>query len=375
MSCCGPKPCVPNGKKSETATDRDSVHASVQEYYGKVLKSSKDLKTSACTAGGRPHPLLLLLMEQLPAEVLDRFYGCGAPVPLGIQGLRVLDLGSGSGRDCYLAAALVGETGTVTGIDMTAEQLEVARRHSDEYCLGTLGYKAANMQFVQGHIELLDRAGIQDESVDIVISNCVINLSPDKPRVLQQAYRVLAPGGEMYFSDVYCDRRLPPEVKKDEVMWGECISGALYRGDFERMARAAGFEYPVVLHKAPIAINDPAMRQLLGNARFCSITYRLFKLPGLLESACEDYGQAAIYKGTIEGHENSYTLDESHTFEKGRPVLVCGNTAAMLGEDGISHLAAHFQILNDRATHFGAFGQPVSKVDEGKQVEMGASCC
>lgn len=97
----------------------------VQEYYGKVLKSSKDLKTSACTAGGRPHPLLRLLMEQLPAEVLDKFYGCGAPLPLGIQGLRVLDLGSGSGRDCYLAAALVGETGTVTGIDMTAEQLEV----------------------------------------------------------------------------------------------------------------------------------------------------------------------------------------------------------------------------------------------------------
>ena len=98
----------------------------MQEYYGKVLKSSKDLKTSACTAGGRPHQLLLLLMEKLPAEVLDKFYGCGAPVPLGIQGLRVLDLGSGSGRDCYLAAALVGETGTVTGIDMTAEQLEAS---------------------------------------------------------------------------------------------------------------------------------------------------------------------------------------------------------------------------------------------------------
>lgn len=79
-------------------------------------------------------------------------------------------------------------------------------------------------------------------------------------------------------------------------MWGECISGALYIGDFVRLARAAGFEYPVVLHKAPIEVNDPAMRALLGNAQFCSITYRLFKLPGLLESACEDYGQVAIYK-------------------------------------------------------------------------------
>ena len=81
-----------------------------------------------------------------------------------------------------------------------------------------------------------------------------------------------------------------------QAMWGECVSGALYVQDFERIACAAGFEYPVVLHKAPIEINDPDMRALLGNARFCSITYRLFKLPGLLESACEDYGQVAVYK-------------------------------------------------------------------------------
>lgn len=91
-----------------------------------MLKSSKDLKTSACTAGGRPHPLLIQLMGRIPAEVLDKFYGCGAPLPLGIEGLRVLDLGSGSGRDCYLAAALVGEAGSVTGVDMTAEQLEAS---------------------------------------------------------------------------------------------------------------------------------------------------------------------------------------------------------------------------------------------------------
>lgn len=83
-------------------------------------------------------------------------------------------------------------------------------------------------------------------------------------------------------------------------MWGECVSGALYVQDFERIACAAGFEYPVVLHKAPIEINDPDMRALLGNARFCSITYRLFKLPGLLESACEDYGQVAVYKVCIQ---------------------------------------------------------------------------
>ena len=94
--------------------------------------------------------------------------------------------------------------------------MQVAREHADAYCQQTLGYKASNMRFVQGHIELLDEAGISDESVDLVISNCVINLSPDKAQVLREAYRVLTPGGEMYFSDVYCDRRLPESVQKDE---------------------------------------------------------------------------------------------------------------------------------------------------------------
>jgi len=98
----------------------------MQDYYGKVLQSSKDLKTSACTAAGKPHPLLRQLMANIPEEVLSRFYGCGAPVPLGIPGLRVLDLGSGSGRDCYLSSALVGEAGFVIGIDMTEEQLQVS---------------------------------------------------------------------------------------------------------------------------------------------------------------------------------------------------------------------------------------------------------
>ena len=108
--------------------DLSAASAVLQDYYGKVLQSTKDLKTSACIAAGKPHPLLRGLMARLPEEVQSRFYGCGVPVPLGIEGLRVLDLGSGSGRDCYLSAALVGEVGFVTGIDMTEEQLQVSCR-------------------------------------------------------------------------------------------------------------------------------------------------------------------------------------------------------------------------------------------------------
>ena len=127
------------------------TYTSVQEYYGKVLGSTKDLRTSACTAAGRPHPELLRLIQQVPDEINDKFYGCGAPIPLGIEGLRVLDLGSGSGRDCYVAAALVGSKGAVTGLDMTPEQLQVSRRHVDKFCCETLGYAEPNMKFVQAN--------------------------------------------------------------------------------------------------------------------------------------------------------------------------------------------------------------------------------
>lgn len=198
---------------------------SVQNYYGKVLSTSKDLKTSACTAAGRPHPIIQDAIKQVPEEIRAKFYGCGAPLPLGIDGLRILDLGSGSGRDAFVCAKLVGESGSVIGIDMTDEQLDVARAHVDAYT-ATLGYAKPNLKFVKGYIENLDEAGIPDESVDIIISNCVVNLSPDKPSVLREAYRVLAPGGELYFSDVYCDRRLPTHVQEHEV--SACGTGGVH---------------------------------------------------------------------------------------------------------------------------------------------------
>jgi SAM-dependent methyltransferase len=310
---------------------------------------------------------------------------CGAPLPLGIDGLRVLDLGCGSGRDCYAAAALVGPAGHITGVDMTPAQLAVARQHAGAYCTDTLGYAAPNLSFVQGYMEDLAGAGIAPGSIDLAISNCVVNLSPDKPAVLRGVYDALAPGGEFYFSDVYADRRIPDAARADKVLWGECVSGALYVEDFKRAAVAAGFTYPVALAASPIAINDPDMRRILGPARFYSITFRLFKLPGgLLESCCEDYGQVATYKGTVAGSEGAYTLDSGHTFEAGRPMLVCGNTAAMVGEGGLSWLAPHFEVRGDRSVHFGKFGggDPVRLTSDGGVahttqggVSQGGGCC
>jgi len=135
--------------EARSSANGEGTYESVQNYYGKVLSTSKDLKTSACTASGRPHPEILRLIQKVPAEINEKFYGCGAPIPLGISGRRVLDLGSGSGRDCYVAAALVGESGFVTGVDMTDEQLAVSQKYVEEFCQTTLGYAQPNMKFVK----------------------------------------------------------------------------------------------------------------------------------------------------------------------------------------------------------------------------------
>ena len=173
----------------------------------------------------------------------------------------------------------------------------------------------------------------------------------------------------------------PPPPSPSQVLWGECVSGAMYVEDFKRAAKEAGFSYPVAFPASEIQVLDPSMRALLGPARFYSITYRLFKLPGLLESVCEDYGQHAIYKGTIPGSEGAYTLDAGHTFEAGRPHPVCGNTAAMCGEGGVSWLARHFEVVGDRSTHHGLFGcgaggkHPVPMAAASGGGAAGGGCC
>eukprot|EP00756_Hemistasia_phaeocysticola_P005183 Hpha_TRINITY_DN13209_c0_g3::TRINITY_DN13209_c0_g3_i1::g.154783::m.154783 len=359
-------------KKGE-GKDGDTL-ASVQEYYGKVLSSSKDLKTSACTASGRPHPIILDIIKKIPAPVNDKFYGCGTPIPLGIDGKTVLDLGSGSGRDAYVAGALVGPKGKVIGIDMTDEQLSTARENVDEYTK-TLGYSSPNIEFKKGYIEDIEGAGVAPGTVDLILSNCVINLSPNKPAILKGAYEALREGGELYFSDVYCDRRVPKEAQENEVLWGECISGAMYIEDFLREAQKVGFADPRQLEASEIVVQDPQLAEILGEARFYSITYRLFKLPGLLESKCEDYGQYALYKGTVPGHPHSFVLDDHHKLERNKPFLVCGNTAAMLGENGVSWLSPHFTIVGDRSVHYGLFDCGPSPVASSPAAAAGGACC
>ena len=192
----------------------------VKDYYGSVLSSNADLKTNACCCGETIPERHRAILATVDDEVLDRFYGCGSPIPPALDGLTVLDLGCGAGRDVFLLSGLVGETGSVIGVDFTRAQLEVARRHREAHA-AKLGHARSNVDFRYGEMEDLAGAGIADASVDVVVSNCAINLSSAKERVFSEIMRVLKPGGELFFSDVFADRRLPAEMRRDPVLLGE----------------------------------------------------------------------------------------------------------------------------------------------------------
>ncbi|HEU0306569.1 MAG TPA: methyltransferase domain-containing protein, partial [Lysobacter sp.] len=326
-----------------------TTHDDVRHYYGDVLQSTRDLRTGACCPAEAMPPALRALLEDVHPEVKDRFYGCGSPLPPALEGRTVLDLGCGTGRDVYLLSRLVGESGRVIGVDMTPEQLQVATRHQAWHA-ERYGHAQSNVRFIEGYIERLADCGIEDASVDVVVSNCVLNLSPRKEQVFAEIFRVLKPGGELYFSDVFADRRIPDALRTDPVLLGECLGGALYVEDFRRMLGRLGCADARCVSQSPIPLLDPQIEARIGMVGFRSMTMRAFRLP--LEDRCEDYGQLATYRGSIAGLPHAFVLDDHHRFETGKPMLVCGNTFDMLAQ---SRYAAHFDLHGDKRVHFGLF--------------------
>lgn len=349
-----------------------NVHQDVKDYYGKELSTSNDLKTNACCTIEKYPKHILKAMSKIHDEVMSKYYGCGLTIPTSLKGAKVLDLGSGSGRDCYLVSQLVGEAGEVVGVDMTDEQLDVSNRHLD-FHREKFGYKNSNVKFLKGYLEDLGELDLKDEYFDVIISNCVINLVKDKQKVLKAAYDKLKPGGEMYFSDVYVNRRIPQHLVDDPVLYGECLSGALYWNDFISMAKSAGFNDPRAVESSPITIQNDEIIEKLAGFEFHSITYRLIKLEGL-EDNCEDYGQAVIYRGGIEESPIAFMLDDHHVFEKGKVEKVCGNTYRMLNE---TRFKDHFEFIGNWETHYGIFdgcgGEEPSQKEKGS--DSGLSCC
>lgn len=345
-----------------------------QKYYGEVLAGSSDLLTDACTMADAPDARVRAALDNVHEEVKGRYYGCGLVTPQLIDGARILDLGSGSGQDAYLLAQLVGEDGAVVGVDATAAQLEVANRHI-EWHRERFGYAQSNVRFIEGDIEKLDELNLEPNSFDIIVSNCVINLVADKAAVFRAAFNLLKPGGELYFSDVYADRRVPADLLDDPVLHGECLSGALYWGDFMAQAKSAGFDDPRLVKDRPLGIGDARIVEMLDGINFYSATYRLFKLEEL-EPECEDYGQAVIYKGGIEGQERLFELDKGHTIEVGRVFPICGNSWRMLSD---TRFAPYFDFIGDFSRHYGVFegcgsGMPYTSVTSGAEADP-APCC
>ena len=343
-----------------------------RSYYGQVLTRSADLRTDACCTLEPPPPAIRAALANVHDEVQARYFGCGLVVPEAIAGARVLDLGSGSGRDAYVLAQLVGAAGSVTGIDTTPEQLAVAERHL-EWHRERFGHARSNVRFLEGDIERLGDLPLPEAGFDVVVSNCVINLVADKQAVLDAVHRLLKPGGEFYFSDVYADRRVPEALRSDPVLHGECLSGALYWGDFDRLAKVAGFADPRLIKNRPLGIGDDRIAGLLDGIDFHSATYRLFKLDGL-EPQCEDYGQAVRYRGTVPGCPRRFDLDSHHAIEAGRMFPVCGNTWKMLAD---TRFAPHFEFFGDFSRHYGVFpgcGTSTPFGAEAQAVPAGGCC-
>jgi arsenite methyltransferase len=345
----------------------------VKDYYGKTLQSSSDLKTEACCTPDAMPLYVKRLLSNVHDEVLAKYYGCGLVAPLALKDTRILDLGSGSGRDVYALAQLAGPGGEVVGIDMTPEQLAVARAHVDWHTK-KFGFKSSNVRFLDGYIEQLDKLDLTPGSFDIIVSNCVINLSVDKLAVLKGAYDLLKPGGEMYFSDVYADRRLSDAVRQDPVLYGECLGGALYWNDFHTLAKQAGFADPRLVEDRPLGVTDDALAAKVGTAKFYSATYRLFKIDAL-EPLCEDYGQAVIYKGGLEHADDVFMLDKHHAIERGKVFPVCGNTWRMLKD---TRFAPYFEFIGTFDHHYGIFagcGTTIPYTTTTGVAATAQSCC
>jgi arsenite methyltransferase len=322
----------------------------VRTYYGKTLNGSDDLRTDACKTLTAPPEAVRRALANVHPQVKDRYYGCGLVAPQALEGTRILDLGCGAGQDCYILAQMVGQAGSVVGVDATREQLDVARDHL-EWHRERFGYEKSNVEFLDGDITDLGALGLEPQSFDLIVSNCVINLVADKEAVFAAAYRLLKPGGELYFSDVYSDRRVPQQLRLDPILHGECLAGALYWGDFLSIAKGSGFLDPRLVVDRPLGVEDPLIAARVEPIRFYSATWRLFRLEGL-ESACEDYGQAVRYRGGIADARDSFVLDGHHHIETGRIFPVCGNTWRMLKE---SRFAPHFEFHGDFSRHYGIF--------------------
>ncbi len=210
----------------------ERTRSMVRSAYGKVAKTAKPIKSGSCCS-----PSSCCGGDSASSVEGEMGLSCGNPVGFSRirKGMTVVDLGSGAGKDVFIAAPLAGPKGRVIGVDMTTEMLKLAAKNLEKFTVRT-GLK--NVEFRKGVIEELP---VKDAEADLIISNCVINLSPDKPAVFHEAFRVLKPGGSIVVSDIVLNRELPPALKKHAGLYASCVAGALLRRDYLAAIKKAGF--------------------------------------------------------------------------------------------------------------------------------------
>lgn len=304
------------------------IRDSVNEFYSSA--AAKPVESLCCASSYSEADV-----SHIPKEVLVIFYGCGSPVTLADikEGETFVDLGSGGGIDCFIAAKRVGRNGKVYGVDMTDEMLLKAKGASSKVALN-LGYDI--VEFKKGYLEDIP---IGKETADVITSNCVLNLSPDKGKVLNEIYRVLKHNGRFCVSDIVSGEDVPQHLRADKKLWGECLSGAMREDEFVKAAREAGF---YGLH----IISKSLYREIEG-IRFYSVTLKGYKF--IKGPECAYAGHYAVYSGPFK----SVWDDDGHEYPAGVPVEVCTDTAEKLLRHPYS---GHFTVIVPE----GAGKEPVS---------------
>lgn len=292
----------------------DDITQKVSERYARAAATGEQL---CCPTGYD----LDELRTFIPEEVLNISYGCGTPAGLTTvqPGETVLDIGSGGGIDCFEAARRVGPTGRVIGIDMTDRMLEIARRNVP-LVSANLGYATTNIEFRKG---MADAMPVEDASIDLIISNCVINLAPDKRTVFREMYRVLRPGGRFTISDIVSDQVVPQYLVHDAAKWGDCLSGALQVQDYIGGMVDAGF-------RAVHQIKSGSWQSIDG-IHFLSVTLTGYKLPPIANGATPFYA-------TLRGPFSAITDELGQRYERGIPQVVDAHHAQLLQNEPLQSL-------------------------------------
>jgi SAM-dependent methyltransferase len=287
---------------------QDAITQAVSERYARAAMTGEQM---CCPTGYNMDDL----KEFIPEEVLNISYGCGTPAGLDTVrlGETVLDIGSGGGIDCFEAARRVGPRGRVIGVDMTDAMLAIARRNAP-IVARNLGYADTNIEFRKGHAAAMP---IPDNSIDLIISNCVINLAPDKRAVFREMFRILNPGGRFTISDIVADRPVPNYLVQDTVKWGDCLSGALPVSAYMEEMVEAGF---LGLHQIKYV-----PWQVIDGIHFLSLTFTGYKIPLPTQPTSSD-AQFATLRGPFRR-----VMDErGRTYERGQPKPIECGTARLL---------------------------------------------